>query len=209
MNRSHCSAERGGSVTDSVCDEDLLQLICGGDEQALNTFYARHGATAYALALKICQNSADAQIVVSDVLVELWQHAKKFDGSRGTARTYFLILIRSRSIDRKRRDDSRNMRRHVFIEANTDSIRRSQDDGDPAHRLVRRESRERLAMMVDQLPASYAMPVRLAFLDGLSHPQIADRLRIPLGTVKSRIRRGLNELREQANCCRESLEVIA
>lgn len=171
-----------------VPDADLVDAMARGDAQALGTLYDRHCPTLLATAVRILGNQREAEDLVHDVLMEAWQKAGDYDRARGSVRTWLLVRLRSRALDRCRR--AGRIKVQTMEDRTLDDILPA-PEGDPGqsldHALVRRA--------VQELPVAQRQVLELAYFDGLSSTEIAERLTIPIGTVKSRTAAGLAKLR--------------
>jgi RNA polymerase sigma-70 factor (ECF subfamily) len=166
----------------------LLRRIAGGDRDAFGLFYDAYAPLAFGLIRRIVGNAAEAEEVLQEVFLELWGAAHSFDPSRGTPEAWVVTRARSRGIDRVRsiRRKSEGMAQ-VFGGTVADEV------PDPALRV---EGRDTIRGALGQLPASQQEVIELAFFEGLTHREIAARVGQPLGTVKTRMRLGLDKLRE-------------
>lgn len=165
----------------------LLRRCAEGDAGAFHTLYEQQGPTLYGLALRMTRQPALAADALHDTFLQVWQQAARFDPNRGPAEAWLIGLLRFRTIDILRRRRREEPGYEPF-----DSV----DDGpDPFERL--RASSENLALhrCLATLEAAQQRVIHLAFVDGLSHAELAVRLAAPLGTVKSWIRRALLGLR--------------
>lgn len=176
-------------------DASLVSSLVAGDAEAMRALYRRYSPILLAVALRMLRDRAEAEQLVIDVLAELWQKPDRFDPSRAGLRTYLLMMTRSRAIDRLRSS------RRGPTELGGDALRsaEAQQTGapdDPSRRAVRDEEHRAVRDAVGGLDEAERQIIELAFYDGLTHQQIAERLQTPLGTVKSRARRGLIKLRE-------------
>jgi RNA polymerase sigma-70 factor (ECF subfamily) len=167
-------------------DYALMRAISARDQSALRTLYDRHSPLIFTLLMRILHNRADADELLTDIFWEIWEHADRFDSLRGSPRTYFITLARSRAIDRLR-----NRARQVPTMQMSDSpavaVNNAAEDGEQA-RIVR--------SALDNLDAAQRKMIEYAFYEGLSHSEIAAKTQQPLGTVKTYIRRGLIQLRD-------------
>jgi len=166
--------------------------MANGDPGALAELYDRNARLVFSLALRILQNRADAEDVVQDVFAQAWAQAGRYDTGRGAVAAWMLTIARSRAIDRLR---SRNSRPET-----TSDARVVEDVPDSAARqdlqLLSAEQVESLRGALAQLPAAQRVALELAYYEGLTHAEIAERLSEPLGTVKTRIRQAVIRLRE-------------
>jgi RNA polymerase sigma factor (sigma-70 family) len=170
-------------------DEELAERLRDGDERALRTAYDRHGAAVLYLAQRLLGNRADAEDVVQVTFVAAWAGRDTFDPQRGTMLGWLLGIARRKAVDRRRstaRDD------RVF-----ETVRAQPTPPDEPERPERIVDRLVVADELGRLPAEQRRTLELAFFDDLTHPQIAAVTGLPLGTVKSHIRRGLANLRRR------------
>jgi len=169
-------------------DPELVQAMASGDSDALGILYDRHGALLLATAGRILGSLREAEDLVHDVLLEAWQKAGDYERTRGSVRTWLLIRLRSRALDRWRRSNRTRVETmeasylEDLIPAHADDPGRSLDDA-------------RVRRAVHGLPGTQRQVLELAYFEGLSASEIAERLEIPVGTVKSRTAAGLAKLR--------------
>jgi RNA polymerase sigma-70 factor (ECF subfamily) len=180
------------SAEDRLADQAALARIGRGDTAALAELYDRHGRPIYSLALRILQDQGDAEDVVQEVFAQAWRQASRYDQSRGQVGAWLLTLARSRAIDRLR---ARRARPEPLADARAaDGL---VDQAVPADALlVSAEQVARVRAALDQLPLLQRIAIELAYYEGLTHTEIANRLEQPLGTVKTRIRTAMLKLRE-------------
>ncbi|ETX04217.1 MAG: hypothetical protein ETSY2_30045 [Candidatus Entotheonella gemina] len=167
----------------------LIDDIAGGDQQALGTLYDATSSIVYGLALRILGNTATAEEVTLDVYTQVWRQAGSYDASRGTPSAWLIILTRSRAIDRLR---SRDYIRPVPEEARPPTA----TDHTPEEATAISERRRLVQAACAQLPPEQHRVLELAYFSGLSHQEIARQLDLPAGTVKTRIRLGMQKLRD-------------
>jgi RNA polymerase sigma-70 factor, ECF subfamily len=175
-------------------DFELMQRIERQDTDALAQMYDRYGGLVFTLGLRMLRDRGEAEELVSDVFLEIWRRSARYDPSRGAPLTYLVTLARSRAIDRQRSAAFR-ARNHLSGAEPPESGNPSVAPDPPASAILVENSRRVRAAMT-QLEPLYRQAVELAFFDGLSHTQIAQRLNQPLGTVKTYIRQGLIRLRD-------------
>lgn len=175
-----------------LADQSALGRIARGDQSALAELYDRHARLVFSLALRILQNRADAEDVVQDVFTQVWAQATRYDTARGEVAAWMLMMARTRAIDRLR---SRNLRPETASDA-----RVVEEVPDATARqdlqLLSAEQVESLQDALNVLPVAQRVALELAYYEGLTHAEIADRLSEPLGTVKTRIRQAVIKLRE-------------
>jgi RNA polymerase sigma-70 factor (ECF subfamily) len=169
----------------------VVERMAAGEAAALGELYDAHARSIYSLALRILGNPSDAEEVVQDVFTQAWRQAARYDARRATAIGWLLMMARSRSLDRLR---ARQARPDRTIAAPLPDVA-SGDPGQEAGAL-NAEDVERLRAALDRLGDAARTPIELAYYEGLSQSAIAERLGQPLGTVKTRMRTALAQLRE-------------
>jgi RNA polymerase sigma-70 factor (ECF subfamily) len=171
----------------------LASALARGDKSALARLYDLLGRPLYSLALHITRDTAEAQDVVQEVFLQLWNKAADFDPVRGNYFSWAATLTRNRALDRVRM----RQRRSEIVHASAPDILPDAGEGfDSADTLWLREKADAVRAALTSLPAEQKGAIELAFFNGLTQQQIAEKLGEPLGTVKARIRRGLLRLRE-------------
>ncbi len=171
--------------TEPAEEQRLMARIAAGDQEAFRALYERYVDLVYSMALKVMRDPAAAEDVVQDVFLRIWQRADRFDASRGRLATWLLSVARNRAIDLLRRDKRQRTVANALDEARDDSAL-------VAHWYAERDAFVHLSL--DILPPEQRQCIELAFFYGLSHNDIAEMLQLPLGTVKSRIRLGMQKL---------------
>jgi RNA polymerase sigma-70 factor, ECF subfamily len=184
-------ARADGSAEDRVADRAAVGRMAAGDAEALAELYDRHARGVYSLALRILQHPADAEDVVQDVFSQAWRQASRYDATRGVVAAWLLTLARSRAIDRVR---ARRTHAERSIEAATTGVPDAAPLPDIEVLSVEQVALVRAALA--SLPLLQRMAIELAYYEGLTHAEIAERLEQPLGTVKTRIRLALARLRD-------------
>jgi RNA polymerase sigma-70 factor (ECF subfamily) len=162
----------------------------GGDRAALRVVYEDTSAKLFGICLRILNDRSEAEDVLQEVYVTVWRKAAGFDPGRASPMTWLVAIARNRAIDRLRSAAVR--RRMEPIEA-ADAV----SDPSPAavDRVELAQQHQRLAGCLEELEARHAAAIRAAFLDGVTYEELAARMNVPLGTMKSWIRRGLLKLR--------------
>ncbi|HWA10231.1 MAG TPA: sigma-70 family RNA polymerase sigma factor [Opitutaceae bacterium] len=179
----------------AAIDADLLRRVARGDRTAFARLYDRFSRPLYATALRVLNDAREAEDVVQEVFLALWEKADTFTVERGTAFGWAVTLVRHRAIDRLR---LRKRRAELLAASSAEDLGygASGGAGDSADVLCFKEKAGAVRAAVAALPAEQQRALQLAFFGGLTQQEIAESLREPLGTVKARIRRGLLKLRE-------------
>jgi RNA polymerase sigma-70 factor, ECF subfamily len=175
-----------------LADRAALARMARGDEGGLAELYDRHARLVFSLALRILQNRADAEDVVQEVFAQVWTQARRYEGERGSVAGWMLMMARSRAIDRLR------ARRARPEAAGQTPDTQNMADRSPTQDVLLLSNEEvgKLRQALDALPAVQRTALELAYYEGLTHAEIADRLSEPLGTIKTRIRQAVIKLRE-------------
>jgi RNA polymerase sigma-70 factor (ECF subfamily) len=198
MSRTNETAGRAADAPASggVSDLALLEKVRGGDAAALEVLYGRYSAPVNSLVWKVLQNAEEAEDVTLDVFWQVWRQADRYDPSRGAPPAWIFTVARSRAIDRLR---SRHRREDRTISFDDPAVRLDPLDEEAAPDQVAsfRQTRDAVREALTTLPPAQREAVELAFFRGLTHVEIAAKLKQPLGTVKTRIRQGLIRLRKQ------------
>jgi RNA polymerase sigma-70 factor (ECF subfamily) len=181
----------------AAADRALVERMAAGDDRALGALYDRHGRTAYALALAIVREPADAEEVVVDVFGQAWRTAGAFDSARGSAVAWLTTIVRSRSLDlvRSRGRRARAHERAASLSGGELATPIAAAGEDPGRGVEQSETRRLVARSLAELPEAQRRVIELAYFEGLSQSEIAERLTEPLGTVKTRMRAGMEKLR--------------
>lgn len=173
-------------------DAELIFKIAQGDEQAFSKLYDRFSAPLYSLIRRMTNDDAEAQDALSEGFVQIWRRAATYDSERSAAFTWAVMLVRNKTIDRLRV----RLRVDKVRDLATERISPEDDiDSQSMHAPHLRERAKLVRSVVNALPEDQRIPLEMSFFDGLTHDKIAERLETPLGTVKARIRRGLQKLR--------------
>lgn len=166
----------------------LLEAVSHGDRDAFAEIYRRTSAKLYGICLRLLRSEPEAQDVLQDVYVLVWRKAERFDAAKASAITWLAVLARNRAIDR--------LRRRSIGTVDLQAAANVEDEGPSAFEIVGdADDAARLQRCLDELDVRPRAMIRAAFLDGASYPELAEREQVPLGTMKSWIRRGLLQLR--------------
>lgn len=171
-------------------DQGAVARLVSGDERALRELYERYGRMIYAVAYGLLRDGQLAEECVQDVFVELWRHAERYDPRRGRLAGWLCAIARNRAIDLARA----RSRRVLPPEA----LANDEAEPDTASLVARAERAARVVEALAALPAAQLEVVQLLYFEGLSQSEVAARLGLPLGTVKSRLRLALERLRPLA-----------
>lgn len=175
-------------------DEDarLLEQVADGDADALGTLYDRYGRVVFGVAYRMLSLPEAAEEVTQDAFHAVWRQARTYRRERGSPRTWLLAIARNAAIDWRRTKGKRLEREDVIDEAIGLVAMDRVDD-----RVIADLAAERVRLAVNALPAEQRDVLALSFWGGFSQSEIAARLRLPLGTVKSRVRLGMEKLRDR------------
>jgi len=177
----------------AVPDRGLIARIERRDADALASLYDRHGSRLLGLAYRILGETGEAEEVVQEIFIWVWRSASSFDGGRGTVLAWLLVATRSRSIDRLRARRPAARAGVRSLEESPEPVSRQDIESDAAGRQWEQACRE----AIRELPEDQRRAIELAYFDGLTQQEIAERTGSPLGTVKTRARLGLLKLRER------------
>jgi RNA polymerase sigma-70 factor, ECF subfamily len=175
-----------------LADEDLMPLVGRHDPLAFEVFYDRHAGAAYSLAYRIVGGQAAAEDVTQEALISIWRSGARYDRARGSVRTWTLGIVRNRAIDMLRKESGRSPK----LAAGGDEIlehRAAEELTDTE--AVRRETAREVRGAIKDLPDDQSRVIRLAYFGGFSHSEISEMLNEPLGTVKGRMRLGMDKIR--------------
>lgn len=173
----------------------LRRRLVARDASALSELYDFVAPRAFGLALSMTGDSRDAEEIVSDTFVQVWESAATFDPDRGSLSAWVLTICRSRCLDRVRTLRRRGRLRDR-AEREIAAFTTADPPADPEELALDRSLGARVAVALARLPAEKRRPIELAYFGGLTQREIAAELDVPLGTVKTRIRTGMQTLRE-------------
>ncbi len=175
-------------------DAELLRRIAGGDRFAFSDFYNQYSGLLFSIAVKVLNDSREAEDVLQEVFMQIWNKADTYDLLLGKPASWAVTLTRNKAIDRVRA----SQRRSKLLEQATVEAGVLPDDSPSANeRLYGKENAEMIRSVVAALPSDQKRAIELAFFSGLTQDEIAKTLQEPLGTIKARIRRGMLKLREK------------
>lgn len=179
----------------SASDLEILQRISAGDLEAFGAFYDRHSALLFGLLVKILRDYHDAEEVLQEAMAQIWERASSYDESLGKPLSWAIALARNKAIDRLR---SSQRKAKWVQEAAPEVEHQMVNAGDVSadQKAAFTDSSEAMRRALQSLPTDQRTAIEMAFLRGLTHAEIAEELKEPLGTIKARIRRGMMTLRE-------------
>ena len=169
-----------------------MPLLAAKDATAFEVFYDRHGGAAYSLAYRIVGDRQAAEDVTQEALISIWRSGARFDRARGSVRGWTLGIVRNRAIDLLRRDSGRAPK--LAFDSEEILERRPSEKLTDVEALKRETAREVRGAM-SGLPEDQSKVIQLAFFGGFSHSEIAKMLNEPLGTIKGRMRLGMEKIR--------------
>jgi RNA polymerase sigma-70 factor, ECF subfamily len=177
----------------NLADEEMMPLVQAGDPRAFELLYDRHGGAAFSLAYRMVGNRTSAEDITQEAFLSIWRSRLRYDQARGSVRTWVLGIVHNRAIDALRRSVVHDRRRETMDGVEERFESRDRTDVEAARREEARSVRSALAT----LPDDQRRTIELAYFAGFSHSQIAELLDEPVGTVKGRMRLGLEKLRRQ------------
>ena len=178
-------------------ESHLIERISEGDRASFDELYRRTSTLLYSVALGVVNHHDIAQDIVQDVFVQVWERAASYDASKGKASTWLITLTRNKSIDRLRSVNRRQRLNSDFEEQGKTDVHF--DDRNSLVDAMRAERAATIRTAISKLTADQKAAIELAFFDDMPYPVVAQRLSVPLGTIKARIRRGMIKLQDLLN----------
>ena len=174
----------------SLADEDLMQLVQRGQAAAFELIYERHAQAAFSLAYRMAGSRGVAEDVVQEAFLSIWRSGARYERARGSVRTWVLGIVHHRAIDQLRRSSVHDKRRasDEGIEERVEARERTDAE------VARRDEAATIRSAMDALPAEQSHVIELAYFGGFTHTEIAEILGAPVGTVKGRMRLGMEKL---------------
>lgn len=183
---------RSPRTVERLADEELMTLVQEGEPRALEALYDRHGGAAYSLAHRIMGERQAAEDVTQEAFVSIWRSGGRYDATRGSVRSWVLAIVRNRGIDALRRSAARAPR----LDYDDDGVLEAQPAEERTDGEVLRNERARVVRgALAELPHDQSQVLGLAYFGGFTHREIAELLDVPLGTIKGRMRLGLEKMR--------------
>lgn len=170
----------------------LVQATGRGDQQSFANLYDATAARVLGLVLRVLRDRSQAEEVTQEVFLQVWRSAGSFDPARGSALAWLLTLAHRRAVDRVRSAAAQSRRDHTY-----ESLRAQIPFDSTAEAAEGRIEATRVHSALEELTQAQRSAVELAFFDGLTHREVSDRLGVPLGTAKTRIRDGLRRMRDE------------
>jgi len=177
-----------------ITDGELVSRIANGDASALEQLYDRYVRQCFGLALRLLGNAQLAEEVVQEVFLKVWKQPTRYSSERGQFASWLLSLVHHRSIDELRR---RSHSEVALDDETTGGLLNTQADSEPepADQVILSEQQRAVREALASIPQNQRQIIELAYYGGLSHSEIAAKLEQPLGTVKTRMRSGIQQLR--------------
>jgi RNA polymerase sigma-70 factor (ECF subfamily) len=175
-----------------LADEELMPLVGGRDPDAFEVLFDRHGGAAYSLAYRIVGDRPAAEEVTQEAFISVWRSGARFDAARGSVRAWLLSIVRNRAIDFLRSRAGKAPKLDFDDEAALEQRPASERTEAEA---LQRETAAELRGVLGRLPGEQSKVIELAYFGGFSHSEIAQILGLPMGTVKGRMRLGLEKIR--------------
>ena len=175
-------------------DEELMAVVDRKDPAAFEVLYDRHGGAAFSLAYRIVGDRTMAEDTTQEAFLSIWRSKARYDRARGSVRSWVLGVVRNRSIDALRRGGANAPKLDHDDEAALD-VREAPERTEAE--AVRRETSDELRAALQALPSEQSKVIELAYFGGFSHSEIAEIISQPLGTVKGRMRLGLEKIRAE------------
>lgn len=177
----------------ALADEELMGLVSEREQRAFEVVYDRHGGAAYSLAYRILGEQRAAEDATQEAFLSIWRTGARYDPLRGSVRNWIFGVVRNRAIDALRRGAAKRTPKLV-----TDGGELIAEQPAAEHteaEAIRRETAREVRSRLDELPGEQSQVIELAFFGGFSHSEIAEMLQMPIGTVKGRMRLGLEKVR--------------
>jgi RNA polymerase sigma-70 factor (ECF subfamily) len=175
-----------------LADEELMPWIAKKDPEAFEVFYDRHGGAAYSLAYRILGDRTGAEDCIQEAFISIWRSGARFDRTRGSVRSWTLSIVRNRAIDALRSKAGKAPKLTFDDDAILEA--RPAEEHTEAEVLAQ-ETADEIRGALLQLPGEQSKVIELAYFGGFSQSEIAGMLNVPLGTVKGRMRLGLEKIR--------------
>ncbi len=199
MARLRKGMKSGPAELRDLADEDLMPLVHRGEAEAFEVIFERHSGAAFSLAYRMCGTRAQAEDVVQEAFLSMWRSGARYDSARGSLRTWMLGIVHNRAIDSLRRSVVHDRRRasDEGIEERFEARERTEVE------VARLDEAQEIRDALQTLPPEQCKVIELAYFGGFTQTEIATMLETPIGTVKGRMRLGLEKMRAQVGGLRE------
>ena len=185
----------------SLADEDLMPLVQRGQAAAFELVYDRHAQAAFSLAYRMAGSRGVAEDIVQEAFLSIWRSGARYERARGSVRTWVLGIVHHRAVDALRRSFVHERRR-----ASDEGLEETLETGERTDvEAARHEEAATVRAALQHLPADQSQVIELAYFGGFTHTEIASMLETPVGTVKGRMRLGLEKMRHALGGGRVSL----
>jgi RNA polymerase sigma-70 factor, ECF subfamily len=174
-----------------LADEDLMPLVQSGEARAFEVLYERHSTAAFSLAYRMCGTRGLAEDVTQEAFLAVWRSGARYDRARGSVRTWLLGIVHNRAIDALRRGAVHDRRRSGDETAAERLPAAERTEVEAA----RRDEAQAIRQLIEALPEEQSRVIELAYFGGFTHREIAEMLDAPIGTIKGRMRLGLEKMR--------------
>jgi RNA polymerase sigma-70 factor, ECF subfamily len=191
--RSNVGTKRVPQDIRDLADEEVMQLVQKGDPRAFELLYDRHGGASFSLAYRMVGKQAAAEDVVQEAFLSIWRSRLRYDKTRGSVRTWVLGIVHNRAVDGLRRSTVQDRGRETLDVVEERHEARERTDVE----VARREEARSVRGALNTLPDEQRQTIELAYFGGFTQNEIAKLLEQPLGTVKGRMRLGLEKMRRQ------------
>ena len=188
-------------------DQELLQAISGGDSSALSEFYERHSRLIYGSLLRLLGDTDDAEDILQEVFIQVWRKASTYKADLGSPKNWLVRIAHNRGVNliRSRRQRGKNAEISISDEENGIPMVNELIDDTLLNHTISAERMQMIGIAMNDLPKDQSMLLDLAFFQGYSHSEISEYLKLPLGTVKTKIRNGLLALRHSLGFLKSEL----
>ena len=186
-------------IYERLADEELMQAVQAGDAMAFETIYDRHGGAAFSLAYRIVGTRSAAEDATQDAFLAIWRSRVRYQHDRGSVRNWILGIVHNRTIDALRRNQV-----HATRRAGAEGIEEREAASELTDvEVFRRDEQRKVRAAIETLPEAQVRVIELAYFGGFTQTEIASMLDTPVGTVKGRMRLGLEKMRAQLGGLRE------
>jgi RNA polymerase sigma-70 factor (ECF subfamily) len=191
--RSNVGTKRVPQDIRDLADEEVMQLVQKGDPRAFEVLYDRHGGASFSLAYRMVGKQTAAEDVVQEAFLSIWRSRLRYDKTRGSVRTWVLGIVHNRAVDGLRRSTVQDRGRETLDVVEERHEARERTDVE----VARREEARSVRGALNTLPDEQRQTIELAYFGGFTQSEIAKLVEEPLGTVKGRMRLGLEKMRRQ------------